>query len=176
MAAGVTLWRSDITKSNCLSCAVLFQIAHKNPLCYSFKVQLGWPRLPHSSFLKRGIIEHHTFSPDCQRMEWRQCQEWLEVKKRGIWIWIQLARCVGFAGVFTHLRVGPGWLFCLSFSLTLPLCPSSSSSFPPALLAVNTQKTLNFFTENLPMHMKGNPLYFSYSSLDQCPNQKEANA
>ena len=113
MVAGVTPWQTDITKSNCLSCAALFHISHKSPLCYSFKVKPGWPRSPHLSCKERDNCAHHTFSLECHRMEWQQGPEWLEGKGRGIRIWIQLVRCVGVAQVFIKLHAVSEWLFIL---------------------------------------------------------------
>jgi len=49
MAAGVTPRQSDITKSNCLSCAVLFHVSHKSPGVIHFKLSRGRPRSPHPS-------------------------------------------------------------------------------------------------------------------------------
>ena len=63
--------------------------------------------------VRRGIIERCTFSPDCHGTEWQPCQEWLEVKKGRIWIWIQVARCVAVAGVCTQWWEDSGWLFIL---------------------------------------------------------------
>lgn len=100
-------WRQEwpldrLTSPRVIACHV--------PYCFTFHIKVvsvihlklsrgGQGR--HTCPVKRGIIEHHTFSPDCHGMEWQQSQEWVEVKKIGIWIWMRLVRCVGGVWVFT---------------------------------------------------------------------------
>lgn len=132
MVTGVTHWQSDITESNCLSCAALFHNSHKRPPPSVIHLKLsrgGQGRRTRP--VRRGIIERRTFSPDCHDTEWQQCQEWLEVKKGRIWIWIQVARCVAVAGVFTQWWEDSGRLFIplviSANALSLSLRPSSLS-------------------------------------------------
>lgn len=175
MAAGVTPWQSDITKSNCLSCAVLFHVSHKSPLCYSFKVKQGWPRSPRSSCKERDNWTPHLslrtakgWSDSSVKNDWR-------LRREAFWGNLSTARekCWCCWSVYTVVRgLGVTLYPACHFSLTLcrALCPSSSSSF--LFSSANRGKPKQVgdfepwltFTENLPMHMGGNPWYFSCSS------------